>query len=154
MATSESDNHAIYKLIEEYEANRINYAEHVRNLPEPPTEEEKPKSEPSPKLPPIKEILELSFDDLIALEARTQNKLKSVKMPVHPAEENTTGSITDQVAKDSNDSTASDHSLHDVATGVGAQAHKAAPGPVVSESIGKPEGSKEDRQKRAAELNK
>ncbi|KAF2655803.1 hypothetical protein K491DRAFT_692593 [Lophiostoma macrostomum CBS 122681] len=80
-------------------------------------------------------------------------------MPVHPAEENTSGSITDQVAKDSSDSNASSHPLHQEDTGatsggsVGAQAHKANPGPVVAENIGEP-ASKEELRKRAEELNK
>ncbi|KAF2749098.1 hypothetical protein M011DRAFT_475837 [Sporormia fimetaria CBS 119925] len=90
-------------------------------------------------------------------------------MPSHPAEENATGSITDQVAKDSSDSNASDHPAHQVDTGatsggsqskeaagsVGANAHKANPGPVVvdAKDIGEPT-SKEENRKRAAELNK
>ena len=80
-------------------------------------------------------------------------------MPVHPAEENATGSITDQVAKESNDSTASSAPLHQEDTGatsggsLGAMAHKANPGPVIAENIGEP-ASKEELKKRAAELNK
>lgn len=34
-------------------------------------------------------------------------------MPVHPKEEETTGNLTDMVAKESKDSTASDHPIHD-----------------------------------------
>ncbi|KAL0260338.1 hypothetical protein SLS55_004024 [Diplodia seriata] len=83
-------------------------------------------------------------------------------MPVHPAEETATGSITDHVAKNSADSTASDHPLHDTDTNVtsgGASSkahasdHKAHPGPVIAEDIGKP-ASKEELKARAAELNK
>jgi hypothetical protein len=101
-------------------------------------------------------------------------------MPVHPAEENATGSkdspsftfrmqsilthkstgITDQVAKESSDSTASSHSLHQVDTGATSggsisaqQAFKANPGPVITENIGEPV-SKEELKKRAEELNK
>ncbi|KAF2190556.1 hypothetical protein K469DRAFT_558619 [Zopfia rhizophila CBS 207.26] len=80
-------------------------------------------------------------------------------MPVHPAEENTSGNITDQVAKDSSNSTASTHSAHQENTGatsggsIGIQAHKANPGPVIAEDIGKP-ASKEELKKRAEELNK
>ncbi|KAL5420729.1 hypothetical protein PMIN04_006220 [Paraphaeosphaeria minitans] len=81
-------------------------------------------------------------------------------MPVHPAEENATGSITDQVAKESSDSNASTHQHHDVDTGASsggsnasAMAHKGAPGPVQSENIGEP-ASKEELKKRAEELNK
>ncbi|KAF2810210.1 uncharacterized protein BDZ99DRAFT_387820 [Mytilinidion resinicola] len=73
-------------------------------------------------------------------------------MPVHAAEENATG-----IAKDSSDSTASTHKNHNVDTGVNpggvhANAHKANPGPVIAENIGKPE-SKEALKKRAEELN-
>ncbi|GAB7342075.1 hypothetical protein MBLNU457_g0356t1 [Dothideomycetes sp. NU457] len=83
-------------------------------------------------------------------------------MPSHPAEETATGSITDQVAKESKDSTASSHSMHQEDTGATsggsqskatAQDHSATPGPVISESLGEP-ASKEDLKKRAAELNK
>lgn len=34
-------------------------------------------------------------------------------MPHHPSEEQTTGNLTDKVAQESKDSTASDHPLHD-----------------------------------------
>jgi hypothetical protein len=86
--------------------------------------------------------------------------------------------ITDQVAKESSDSTASTHPAHQVDTGaisggsLGANAHKANPvrifnllrhyrsdvnipiqGPVIAEDIGKP-ASKEELKKRAEELNK
>ncbi|KAF4303765.1 hypothetical protein GTA08_BOTSDO07590 [Botryosphaeria dothidea] len=83
-------------------------------------------------------------------------------MPVHPAEENATGNITDKVAKESSDSTASSHPLHQSDTGAtsgGAQSkatasdHKAAPGPVLAEGLGEP-ASKEELKARAAELNK
>ncbi|KAL6710642.1 hypothetical protein ACN47E_007699 [Coniothyrium glycines] len=80
-------------------------------------------------------------------------------MPVHPAEETATGSITDQVAKESRDSTASTHPLHDEDTGatsggsVAANAHKANPGPVHADNLPAPE-SKENLKKRAEELNK
>ncbi|EKG18045.1 hypothetical protein MPH_04735 [Macrophomina phaseolina MS6] len=83
-------------------------------------------------------------------------------MPVHPAEENATGSITDQVAKESSDSTASSHAMHQADTGAtsgGAQNkahandHTAAPGPVMAEGLGEP-ASKEELKARAAELNK
>jgi len=78
-------------------------------------------------------------------------------MPVHAAEENATGNITDQVAKGSSDSTASTHDNHKVDTGVNPggvheNAHKANPGPVIVQDIGKPE-SKESLRKRAQELN-
>ncbi|KAF2446840.1 hypothetical protein P171DRAFT_482918 [Karstenula rhodostoma CBS 690.94] len=80
-------------------------------------------------------------------------------MPVHPAEENATGSITDQVAKESSDSNASTHQHHDVDTGAtsggsaSANAHKAAPGPVHADNLPEP-ASKEELKKRAEELNK
>lgn len=81
------------------------------------------------------------------------------KMPVHPAEEYAGGNITDQVAKDSSDSTTSTHPRHQEDTGatsggsLGAMAHKANLGPVMAENIGKPE-SKEALKARAEELNK
>ncbi|KAH4413945.1 hypothetical protein HBH70_059100 [Parastagonospora nodorum] len=82
-------------------------------------------------------------------------------MPVYPAEENATGSITDKVAKESSDSNASTHELHDSkeaneATSGGAahaNAHKANPGPVHADNLPTPE-SKADLKKRAEELNK
>ncbi|EAT84802.2 hypothetical protein SNOG_07336 [Parastagonospora nodorum SN15] len=78
-----------------------------------------------------------------------------LKMPVHPAEENATGT------KESSDSNASTHELHDSkeaneATSGGAahaNAHKANPGPVHADNLPTPE-SKADLKKRAEELNK
>ena len=66
--------------------------------------------------------------------------------------------IMDQVAKESKDSTASSHSLHDDKHVDGskatAQDHQANPGPVISQQdLGEP-ASKEESRKRAAELNK
>lgn len=60
--------------------------------------------------------------------------------------------ITDQVAKESKDSNASDHPIH---TGEKAKAehHQANPGPVMAENLGQP-ASKEELKKRAEELNK
>ena len=80
-------------------------------------------------------------------------------MPVHPAEETAGGSITDQVAKESSDSNASTHPLHDTDTGatsggnVSADAHRANPGPVKADNLPTP-ASKEELKKRAEELNK
>ncbi|KAJ4356121.1 uncharacterized protein N0V89_004149 [Didymosphaeria variabile] len=80
-------------------------------------------------------------------------------MPVHPAEERATGSITDQVAKESSDSNASSHPNHQEDTGatsggsLSSLAHKAAPGPVHAENLPEP-ASKEELKKRADELNK
>lgn len=99
-------------------------------------------------------------------------------MPVHPKEEEATGSkltinssadneciidtaigITDQVAKESSDSNASSHPNHDVdtkATSGGAatlEHHKANPGPVIADNLGEP-ASKEELKKRSEELNK
>ncbi|KAH7392603.1 hypothetical protein BKA66DRAFT_567932 [Pyrenochaeta sp. MPI-SDFR-AT-0127] len=68
-------------------------------------------------------------------------------------------SITDKVAKESSDSTASSHQIHDednqATSGgsVGAQAHKANPGPVQADNLPTP-ASKEELKKRAEELNK
>ncbi|KAJ4317528.1 hypothetical protein N0V94_004904 [Neodidymelliopsis sp. IMI 364377] len=100
-------------------------------------------------------------------------------MPVHPAEETTSGSITDQVAKDSKDSNASTHELHNednqATSGgsVAANAHKANPvrtslmdrlqyegwrltgrqGPVHADNLPEP-ATKAELKKRAEELNK
>ena len=82
-------------------------------------------------------------------------------MPVHPAEESAGGgSITDKVAKESSDSNASTHELHDdknnqATSGgnVAAEAHKANPGPVHADNLPTP-ASKEELKKRAEELNK
>ncbi|KAI4835497.1 hypothetical protein E4T44_08526 [Aureobasidium sp. EXF-8845] len=80
-------------------------------------------------------------------------------MPHHDKEENTTGNLTDMVAKESSDSNASTHPMHQVennATSGGkatAEDHSANPGPVISQDIGEA-SSKEDNKKRAAELNK
>ncbi|RAR08365.1 hypothetical protein DDE82_002346 [Stemphylium lycopersici] len=69
-------------------------------------------------------------------------------------EESAAGSLTDRIAKDSSDSTASDHQHHDTTNQAShAQAHKANPGPVVADNM--PEAaSKEELKKRAEELNK
>lgn len=70
--------------------------------------------------------------------------------------------LTDKVAQESSDSTASSHSLHNedhsgATSGGGgkahAQDHKATPGPAISQDIGEP-ADKEGTKKRAAELNK
>ena len=67
--------------------------------------------------------------------------------------------ITDQVAKESSDSNASTHPLHDVdnkASSGGASTfehHKANPGPVIADNLGEP-ASKEELKKRSDELNK
>lgn len=100
-------------------------------------------------------------------------------MPAHPKEETATGSkllqyhqemikhhidhapagITDQVAKESGDSTASSHAIHQEdtnATSGGAATfdhHKANPGPVIADNLGEP-ASKEELKKRSDELNK
>jgi hypothetical protein len=67
--------------------------------------------------------------------------------------------ITDQVAKESSDSNASSHPLHDTdnkTTSGGAatfEHHKANPGPVIADNLGEP-ASKEELKKRSDELNK
>ncbi|KAK5065391.1 hypothetical protein LTR84_001229 [Exophiala bonariae] len=75
-------------------------------------------------------------------------------MPTLPSEENHSeprGSLTDKVAKESSDSTASDHPIHDKA-----QAHHhQGKGPQISDNIPTTaEGSKEELQAKAKELNK
>lgn len=59
--------------------------------------------------------------------------------------------LTDQVAKESKDSTASDHPLHDEKAK--AEHHQANPGPVIAENLGQPT-SKEENRKKAEEMNK
>jgi hypothetical protein len=96
----------------------------------------------------------------ILKQRRRRKHQSTTNMPVHPAEETASGSITDQVAKESKDSTASTHPLHQEDTGATSggsvdamQAHKANLGPVIAENIGKPAG-KDELKKRAEELNK
>ncbi|OSS50062.1 hypothetical protein B5807_04988 [Epicoccum nigrum] len=87
-------------------------------------------------------------DHLFSTTPRTPNN-----MPVHPVEETAAGSITDKIAKESKDSTASDHPLHEQEDQASANAHKANPGPVHADNL--PEkASKEELKKRAEELNK
>ncbi len=59
--------------------------------------------------------------------------------------------MTDQVAKESKDSNASDHPLHQEKASI--EHHKANPGPVMAENLGEP-ASKEELKKRSEELNK
>lgn len=57
-------------------------------------------------------------------------------MPVHPSEENTTSNLTDKVAAESKDSTASDHPIHDENKGplkASAADHKSK-GPAIPDS--------------------
>lgn len=61
--------------------------------------------------------------------------------------------IYDQVAKESKDSGASTHHLHQDPHKVAVQAHGANPGPVIAENLGQP-ASKEELRKRAEELNR
>lgn len=56
--------------------------------------------------------------------------------------------LTDQVAKESKDSNASDHPLH-----AKMEDHHATPGPVMAENLGD-KASKEELKKRSEELNK
>jgi hypothetical protein len=87
------------------------------------------------------------------------NSPNHINMPVHPAEETAGGNITDKVAKESSDSNASTHPLHDEENNatsggsVSANAHKANPGPVHADNLPTP-ASKEELKKRAEELNK
>jgi len=77
-------------------------------------------------------------------------------MPVHPSEENTQDHIFDQVAKESDNSTASDHPLHKETEGSWKKAtahdHKSK-GPQLSDNL--PEAASKDELKaKAQELNK
>ena len=65
-------------------------------------------------------------------------------MPAHPSEEEASSHVFDQVAKDSKDSTASDHAIHDTQEAkdaVGNDPHKSK-GPQIpqSKSTSRPEG--------------
>ncbi|KAF2131060.1 hypothetical protein P153DRAFT_355844 [Dothidotthia symphoricarpi CBS 119687] len=158
-------NSSTFDLIDEYYKERTSGVEFIRSQSDS-TELEEP-------------IKDLNVDD------DEKNKHEKAflytggkEMPVHPAEENATGSITDQVAKDSSSSNASSHPMHDVDTGTTsggsqhANAHKANPvwpsvtdamrgmmstdgrkGPVHADNLPTP-ANKEELKKRAEELNK
>ena len=67
-------------------------------------------------------------------------------MPVHPSEEEASSHIFDEVAKESKDSTASDHAIHDTKEAkeaVGNDPHKSK-GPQIPESKLSPPRSEED----------
>ncbi|KAF1852125.1 uncharacterized protein K460DRAFT_402115 [Cucurbitaria berberidis CBS 394.84] len=87
---------------------------------------------------------------------RNSKQQKKEKPKVKP---NQNASITDKVAKESSDSNASSHELHDDGNqatsggSVGAAAHKANPGPVKADNLPTP-ASKDELKKRAEELNK
>ncbi|KAF2719449.1 hypothetical protein K431DRAFT_112057 [Polychaeton citri CBS 116435] len=75
-------------------------------------------------------------------------------MPVNPKEEETHGNLTDQVAKESSDSTASSHALHqEEEIAEHHKAHAGNLGPVIAENLGEP-ASKDELKKRSEELNK
>ncbi|KAF2098407.1 hypothetical protein NA57DRAFT_57561 [Rhizodiscina lignyota] len=79
-------------------------------------------------------------------EPKWKTAAQTKNMPVMPKEDETSSHITDQVAKESSDSTASTHKLHQ-------DAHKANLGPVQTDNLPEP-ASKEELKKRAEELNK
>lgn len=71
-----------------------------------------------------------------------------------PKEDEAPSNLTDLVAKESSDSTASTHPHHQDDKGVATtDDHKANLGPVMAENLGEP-ASKEESRKRAEELNK
>ncbi|PSN63718.1 hypothetical protein BS50DRAFT_623429 [Corynespora cassiicola Philippines] len=156
----------IHQLVQDYYSNKPNFGQHIGKSAQPSKENEPSKTSPDELQQGI-ESLQVDKDKNPTLEEQKEYffkyggiaKARKANMPVHPAEENVSGSITDQVAKDSSDSTASSAPQHQVQTGatsggsIGAQAHKANLGPVVAENIGEP-ASKEELKKRAEELNK
>ncbi|RVX69120.1 hypothetical protein B0A52_06833 [Exophiala mesophila] len=74
-------------------------------------------------------------------------------MPAHPAEETHSeprGSITDKVAKESSDSNASDHPIHQKAQ----PHHHQGKGPQISDNIPTEAPSKDELRAKAQELNK
>ena len=87
--------------------------------------------------------------------------MSAVILTIMPFEDLTSRSadLTDQVAKESSDSTASTHENHKTSTnatsgGVATiQDHQANPGPQISQNIGEP-ASKEELRKKAEEMNK
>ncbi|KAH7090632.1 hypothetical protein FB567DRAFT_590013 [Paraphoma chrysanthemicola] len=114
------------------------YAEKIKWLREDPYDYTKDLTEPTSKI---------ETDDI-------QTAVEELKVKT------TGGSITDKVAKESSDSNASSHQIHDedlsgISSGgnVAANAHKANPGPVHADNLPTPE-TKEDLKKRAEELNK
>ncbi|EHY57327.1 hypothetical protein HRR83_002814 [Exophiala dermatitidis] len=77
-------------------------------------------------------------------------------MPQHPAEENTQSNIFDKVAKESSDSTASDHPIHNENSGPLKQATSEdlrSKGPQISEDM-PPAASKDELKAKAQEMNK
>ncbi|KAF2800730.1 hypothetical protein K505DRAFT_370051 [Melanomma pulvis-pyrius CBS 109.77] len=164
----------IHSLIDDYYKKKPNFTQYIRD-PSPASKEEKDTpstAEPQSteelikqrrenlKVRKTKEEVQREFYFGISSEdararrsAQEKKESKETTMPVHPKEEETTGgNITDQVAKESDHSTASDHPIHDEAAHA-QQAHKGNPGPVSVADIGKP-ASKEELKKRAEELNK
>ncbi|RMZ86261.1 hypothetical protein DV737_g65, partial [Chaetothyriales sp. CBS 132003] len=75
-------------------------------------------------------------------------------MPHHPSEENAPSHIHDQVAKESSNSTASTHPLHDPADKAKASIQDLqSKGPQITDNL-PPAASKEALQAKARELNK
>ncbi|KAF2198763.1 hypothetical protein GQ43DRAFT_434004 [Delitschia confertaspora ATCC 74209] len=152
---------SVVTLIDDYYNQKPNFSEFLKPFDDPEKKSPTTESERENLQQPQKE----SYAYLGGKEVLESRRIPDAKMPVHPAEENASGSITDQVAKDSKDSTASSAPLHDVDTGATsggsegasgdlyASAHKGNPGPVIAENIGEP-ASKEELKKRAEELNK
>ncbi|OCK84743.1 hypothetical protein K432DRAFT_378293 [Lepidopterella palustris CBS 459.81] len=168
----------IHELVNDYYARRPNFAD----LAGSDSDSEGSESEPDIKSEIRKEDEEKGIErsaDAIEFEValrelrdgfgvrrakkyrrKDRERKEGAKMPVHPSEGNAGGNITDQVNKESSDSTASTHDHHKEETGASsaggklsaAMAHRANPGPVMTENIGKPE-SKEELKKRAEELN-
>merc|ERR1712072_1214084 len=95
-------------------------------------------------------------------QTQTQNQNQNhpthepFNMPQHPAEETAPSNIFDKVAKESSDSTASDHPMHKeneqpVKQAASAQDHKGL-GPQISENM--PEAqSKDELKAKAAQMN-
>ncbi|CAG5156599.1 uncharacterized protein ALTATR162_LOCUS4396 [Alternaria atra] len=90
------------------------------------------------------EALEQDVKKLDVKEPTLEDKVNAY---YHPVEQGVAGSLTDKIAKESSDSTASSHANH-----ADIQAHNSK-GPVIPDNMPKAE-SKEDLKKRAEELNK
>ncbi|KIW98381.1 uncharacterized protein Z519_00041 [Cladophialophora bantiana CBS 173.52] len=74
-------------------------------------------------------------------------------MPVMPGEENTDSHVFDKVAKESSDSNASDHPLHQEHQKAQAHHHQSK-GPQISENIPAETKSKDELKAQAKEMNK
>ncbi|OAL50126.1 hypothetical protein IQ07DRAFT_567822 [Pyrenochaeta sp. DS3sAY3a] len=168
--TSSSDQQAVLDKANAYYKNFTHISQYIRDPAPNPTEPPSSTSSIEKGVQDVrvavseedriasfqKEFLYIGGPEVVRKKKKSKSR-RSINMPVHPAEE-TAGGITDKVAKESSDSTASSHKLHDEVNqatsggSVAANAHKANPGPVQADNLPTP-ASKEELKKRAEELN-